>query len=243
MQAKQAGKSLNPKRKTTLQYLILLIGIPAVILLGTLIFRGRQYAFIALAVAVLACLPFFLSFEKGGGDGKKLVILAVLTALASVGRFAFLALPHFKPVTALVIITALCLGPQSGFIVGAMTALISNFYFGQGPWTPFQMFSWGMVGFLAGLLAPRMRGGDPRSKILLCLYGVAAGILYSLLMDGWITLWADNSFQPLRCLANITAALPITLTYAASNVVFLLLFAAPIGAVLERIRDKYGLGQ
>ena len=75
-----------------------------------------------------------------------MVIAAVITALCVVGRF----IPFFKPIAALTIIAAVYLGGETGFMVGAMAALMSNFYFGQGPWTPFQMLAWGMIGLIAG---------------------------------------------------------------------------------------------
>ena len=129
------------------------------------------------------------------------------------------------------------LGAEPGFVVGSLTALLSNFYFGQGPWTPFQMFSWGLLGGLAGLLAKPLR----KHKILLCLYGIFAGFFYSLVMDLWSTFWMGEGFSIPRYVALITAALPITLEYAISNVIFLLVLAGPIGEKLDRLRVRYGL--
>lgn len=132
-----------------------------------------------------------MSFEKSESSGKLLIIIAVMIAMSSVGRFIFAAVPHFKPVTAIVVITAIYFGPRAGFVTGALTAVISNFYFGQGPWTPFQMFSWGVIGLIAGLIAPLIRERKPLPMILLSAYGV----LYSLLMDTWTTLWWDGTFN------------------------------------------------
>jgi energy-coupling factor transport system substrate-specific component len=234
---------MNDKAKTALQYLILLMAIPAVMLLGVTVFKDRGYAFIALAVAVLACIPFFMSFEKSQRNGKLLIIIAVMIAMSSAGRFIFAALPHFKPVTALVVITAITFGPQAGFVTGALTAVISNFYFGQGPWTPFQMFAWGTVGLIAGWLAPLLCGRGPMAKILLLVYGVLAGVFYSLLMDTWTTLWWDGTFNFTRYAGYIITAVPVTITYAVSNVIFLLAFTSPIGSVLDRMQYKYGIGE
>src|SRR5690625_3847939 len=110
-----------------------------------------------------------------------MVVIAVMIALAVVGRFLFLAIPGFKPVTAIVIITAVYFGAEAGFLVGALSALISNLYFGQGPWTPFQMFAWGAIGLIAGL--PFIRIYLMRSKWLIMLFGAFSGVLFSLLMD------------------------------------------------------------
>src|SRR5699024_4394169 len=123
---------------------------------------------------------------------RRMVILAVLVAISVVGRFIFAALPAFKPVTAIVVISAIFFGAEAGFLVGALSALISNIYFGQGPWTPFQMFSWGLIGFIAGL--PYFRNKLKNNKVYLVLYGIIAGVAYSLIMDVWTVMSLDNTF-------------------------------------------------
>lgn len=223
--------------KKWLGYGILCLLIPAVVLGGALIFRDRQYAYITLCVAVLSCLPFFLHFERSANDVKRLILIAVMVALSVAGRMLFAPLQHFKPVTALVIITAMFFGSEAGFLTGALSAVLSNFYFGQGPWTPFQMFSWGMIGFFSGLLAPLLR----RSRIALCIWGGIGGMLYSFLMDIWTVLWADGYFNLPRYFAAIASAVPVTAVYVVSNILFLLVLAKPIGKLLARMKTKYAL--
>lgn len=121
-------------------------------------------------------------------------MLAVMTALSVAGRFIFAPIPFFKPVTAMVVIAGMYFGAEFGFLTGALSAVISNFYFGQGAWTPFQMFSWGIIGFIAGILSSRLI----RSKIILVIYGALAGVVYSLIMDIWTVLWMDGMFNPAR---------------------------------------------
>ena len=223
--------------KKWLGYGILCLLIPAVVLGGALIFRDRQYAYITLCVAVLSCLPFFLHFERSANDVKRLILIAVMVALSVAGRMLFAPLQHFKPVTALVIITAMYFGSEAGFLTGALSAVLSNFYFGQGPWTPFQMFSWGMIGFFSGLLAPLLR----RSRIALCIWGGIGGVLYSFLMDIWTVLWADGYFNLPRYFAAIASAVPVTAVYVVSNILFLLVLAKPIGKLLARMKTKYAV--
>ena len=223
--------------KKWLGYGILCLLIPAVVLGGALIFRDRQYAYITLCVAVLSCLPFFLHFERSANDVKRLILIAVMVALSVAGRMLFAPLQHFKPVTALVIITAMYFGSEAGFLTGALSAVLSNFYFGQGPWTPFQMFSWGMIGFFSGLLAPLLR----RSRNALCIWGGIGGVLYSFLMDIWTVLWADGYFNLPRYFAAIASAVPVTAVYVVSNILFLLVLAKPIGKLLARMKTKYAL--
>ena len=223
--------------KKALSYLILCLIIPLTLFLGTTVFGGKQYAYFTIAVAVFSCIPMFIAFEKKEHSTTRLILIAVLTALSVIGRFIFVFLPAFKPVTAMAIITALYFGPEAGFMTGALTAVISNFYFGQGPWTPFQMFAFGMLGFFAGILAKPLK----KSRILLLGYGVLAGVFYSLVLDVFSALWQDNSFLWSRYIAMLISSLPMTAIYAASNVIFLLILEKPIGEKLSRIKTKYDI--
>lgn len=224
-------------KKRIISLIILCVLVPAAVVAGALLFDERRYAWVILCVTLLSCLPMFISFERNSADAKRLVMIAVMTALSVAGRFLFAALPGFKPVTAMVVITAMYFGSEAGFMTGALSAVISNFYFGQGPWTPFQMFSWGIIGLLAGLFARRLR----QSRIWLSVFGVLAGVLYSLLMDIWTVFWADGYFNLTRYIAAVGSAAWFTAVYAVSNVIFLMLFAKPIGKILDRISIKYGI--
>ena len=223
-------------KKQNLRFAILLFAVPALIIIGTLAAGSRAYVWLSICVAVLSCVPFFIAFEKKSGTGRML-ILAVMVSLSVLGRFAFSALPHFKPVTAIVVIEGIYLGAESGFLCGALSAVLSNIIFGQGPWPPFQMFSWGLIGFLAAIMSPLLK----KSKLALAIYGVFSGILFSLLMDGFSALWAEGTFSLSRYGAFIVAALPVTAVYAVSNVIFLLALSALMGEKLERITRKYGI--
>ena len=193
----------------------------------------------AAVFLVLSLLPFYLMFDRRKAQARDLVPIALMAAMCVVGRTAFsiVPLPNFKPCSAIIMITAIVFGPETGFLTGALTAFVSNFIFGQGPWTPFQMFSWGILGFIAGLLAAPLK----KSRIALTLYAVLSGVLYSFLMDIWTVLWADGAFNISRYLAAILSAAPFTAIYAVSNTVFLLLFARSIGKILDRLKTKYAL--
>ena len=135
--------------------------------------------------------------------------------------------------TAVVVLTAVYLGSSAGFLTGSFSALISNFYFGQGPWTPFQMLAWGIIGFLAGILRNKLK-----NRITLSLYGVFAGILYSVILELWNVLWYSNSFDINLYLAFLLSSLPHTAIYAVSNVIFLMLMYKPIGSKLKRAEQR-----
>lgn len=223
--------------KKLFPYLIFIICIPLVIAAGVIFFQDKQYAFITIAITLLSIAPFFVSFERKQHTATKLVLIAVMVALSVVGRMLFFYVPGFKPVTAMVIITAIYFGGEAGFMTGALTALISNFFFGQGPWTPFQMFTWGLIGFAAGIFSEKLKS----SKILLCIYGVLSGVVYSLLLDMWQVLWLDSGFNMSRYLAMVVSSAGFTLLYAVSNVIFLFLLTKPIGSKIERVKEKYGI--
>ena len=124
----------------------LLMVAPAAILYGVYGLGDRKYYLVSLLLLACAILPFFQLFERRKPQARELVTLAVLCAIAVAGRAAFYMLPQFKPVAAIVIIAGVCLGAQSGFLVGAVSAFVSNFFFGQGPNTPWQMFAFGIIG-------------------------------------------------------------------------------------------------
>ncbi|HHV25648.1 MAG: ECF transporter S component [Clostridiaceae bacterium] len=226
-------------RNKKINYFIIMILIPLSIALGVILFKDRKYNLISIIIAFLSCLPIFFSFEKGKTSTRKMTILSVMVAISVAGRFVFAAIPGFKPVTAIVVITAIYFGSEAGFLTGSLSAIISNIYFGQGPWTPFQMFSWGMLGLIAGL--PFMRKLLLKNKIILAIYGVFAGVIYSLMMDVWTVLAMDGVFNAKRYIAAVTTALPVMAIYAVSNVVFLMLAIKPFGEKLERIKTKYGI--
>jgi len=135
------------------------------------------------------------------------------------------------------VITALYLGSEAGFMVGAFSALLSNFYFGQGPWTPFQMLAWGLIGLIAGFLAKPLK----KSKIFLLIFGVLSGVAFSMVMDVWTVLWYSGGFDPALYFAAWISSLPHMTLYAASNFLFLFFLAKPFGDKLQRIKIKYGI--
>ena len=224
--------------KKLLRYGVPLVAVPMAVALGAVLPGNGLYMPISLAVAVLSCVPFFAAYEaESGSSAKRLVVLAVMVSLSVSGRFFFSFVPFFKPVTAVVVITALFFGSETGFVCGALSALLSNIHFGQGPWTPFQMFAWGLIGLLAGLLSKKLL----KSRVALAVFGAFAGVLFTVVTDIWSVLWVDGYFNFPRYAALFVTALQATITYAVSNAVFLLVLTKPIGNKLKRIKTKYGL--
>ena len=145
-------------KRTILAFVLILTAIPAVIFFGIFFLNDRSDYFISMCIIILSMLPFFLVFENRRPQAREVVVIAVMAALAVAGRAAFFMLPQFKPTAAIVIIAGVGLGAEAGFLTGALAGFVSNFFFGQGPWTPWQMFAFGIVGFLGGLIFRRKRG-------------------------------------------------------------------------------------
>jgi energy-coupling factor transport system substrate-specific component len=211
--------------------------IPAVVISGSFVFRDKSYSYVIMAVVVLTIVLFVSGFEKRKIGTRRLVLTAAFVALASIGRVICSPLPGVNPVTAITIFAAIYMGSETGFMVGAFSALISNMFAGMGVWTPFQMFAWGLIGTFAGLFSKQLIN----NKIKLCVYALFAGIFYSLIMDIWTVIWAYNSFNLSAYLAAVTTAVPYTAVYAISNCVFVYLLAKPFSEKLGRIKIKYGI--
>ena len=209
-----------------------LLMIPAVIIAGAVAGGDRSYLAITLSVVILSVVLFISGIDRKRTGTRRLVLCAVMSALAVAGRF----IPALKPVAAIATVSGIYLGRESGFLVGSMSAVISNFYFGQGPWTPFQMLAWGLIGYFAGLMSGTLK----KSRAALYAYGLLSGAFFSLVMDVWTVLWA-GLFSADRYLDAVLTSLPHTLLYAVSNLIFLILMSGTFSERLERIKIKYGI--
>ena len=200
----------------------------------------RKYYFIALLVMFECMIPFFLIFESRKPQARELVIIAVLCAISLAGRAAFFMLPQFKPVMALTIIAGVTLGGETGFLVGAVTMLTSNMLFLQGPWTPWQMFSMGIIGFLAGVLF--RKGLFLRSRGSLCAFGaLAAIVIYGGIMNPASALMWANEVNLKIILTYYITGFTMDCVQAAATWLFLWFGAEPMLEKLDRIKVKYGL--
>ena len=238
MPKERREKPINFRRKVS-AILILLI-IPLTILFGVFFLNDRKYYFISLLIIFYTMIPFAMIFEKREPQARELVIIAVLTAIAVAGRGAFFMLPQFKPVVAIVIITGVSLGAESGFLVGAMSGFVSNFFFGQGPWTPWQMFSFGIIGFLGGILFEK--GIINKSKLSLCIYGgLSTFFIYGPIVDLASLLIFASHFSWKALIATYASGLWFNVIHAAATVFFLYILSQPMLEKLDRIKIKYGL--
>jgi energy-coupling factor transport system substrate-specific component len=206
------------------------------VLAGSFIFHDRQYYFVCLAIIIAMLVPFVFSVEKI--SLRHLVLLGALAALAAVSRVAFAAVEQFKPITAIVILSGVCMGAQSGFIVGATAIFASNMYFSQGPWTPWQMLAMGLVGFVSGLLF-----GEKRPHIvLLAIYGfMVTAVLYGVIMDLSTAVMTYDKPTLAQIATTLSLGAVFNVIHGASSFVFILLIGKPLIKKLDRLIVKYGL--
>ncbi|WP_123042749.1 ECF transporter S component [Cohnella candidum] len=201
--------------------------------------RGNSLL-IGIVLVLLSMAPFLWRFERRERQARELVLIAVMAAVATVSRIPFAALlPGFTPVTFIVILSGVVFGAEAGWMVGAVTGLVSNFFLGQGPWTPWQMFAWGMAGFTAGLFAHR--SPSRRKRLPLILFGAAWGFLYGWILNVTVALDVGVREQSWASVLGVYAlGLPFETIHAAANVFFLAAFAPSWIKLLERYRRKYG---
>ena len=245
---KKLGKELiqneKSKRKiskrTKIATLLILFLIPITIFIGIYYLGDKKYYFISLLIILETMIPFAFAFENRKPKARELVIISSLCAIGVAGRTAFFMLPQFKPVAAIVIISGVAFGGETGFLVGAITAFVSNFFFGQGPWTPWQMFSFGIIGFLAGIMF--QKGILRKTKTDMCVFGfLVTFVIYGGIMNpASVIMWQSNININMVMLLYVMG-MPFDFIHAVSTVFFLFFAAEPMLEKLERIKIKYGL--
>ena len=245
---KKLGKELiqneKSKRKiskrTKIATLLILFLIPLTIFIGIYYLGDKKYYFISLLIILETMIPFAFAFENRKPKARELVIISSLCAIGVAGRTVFFMLPQFKPVAAIVIISGVAFGGETGFLVGAITAFVSNFFFGQGPWTPWQMFSFGIIGFLAGIMF--QKGILRKTKTDMCVFGfLVTFVIYGGIMNpASVIMWQSN-ININMVLSSYVMGMPFDFIHAVSTVFFLFFAAEPMLEKLERIKIKYGL--
>lgn len=221
----------------------LLLAVP--LAMGACLWFGvGQAALLMLAVVVLALLLFFAGYEASRPALRQIMPTLVLAALAAAGRILFAPIPDFKPVSAIAIIAGATLGRRNGFMVGALAALTSNFFFGQGMWTPWQMYAWGIVGYLGGVLADlgafRKRNGAVR-MVPLMAWGFASALVFGLFINAYDVIGFVQPFTWPGAVARVAAAVPFDAMHGVATCVFLAALYAPWTRRIARVVQKFAL--
>ena len=214
-----------------------ILGVPAVLIACAV--NGVQAAAGLTLLVVVLCVGLFLaSYEASRPALRQVMPTATLAALAAAGRILFAPIPDVKPVSAIAIVAGATLGRREGFMVGALAALISNFFFGQGVWTPWQMYAWGLVGYLAGVLGER---GLFQRCGALYVYGFLSALMYGAILNGWYVIGYVEPITWPAVVAAYAAGVPWDCLHGAATVGFLAAIWVPWGARIRHAVAKYGL--
>lgn len=204
--------------------------------------NGREYYLIAILIILISIVGFMWSFEKRKPQTREIVVLAVMTALAVAGRMMFFITPQFKPCAAVIIITGIMLGKEAGFLCGVLTAFVSDFFYGQGPWTPWQMIAFGIIGLVSAVFFAGRRKTLAYNKVVLCVYGfIMTFAVYGLIMDSATVFMYTDSPSWQVFLGTYATGIFFNAIHGLSTVVFLWLLGKPFFNKLERIKKKYGM--
>lgn len=201
--------------------------------------QSVNHYLVSTIIIVLSILPFLISFEKKEHTTREITLIATLIALAVVSRAVFYLIPNIKPFAAVVIISAICLGAEKGYIIGAFTAFISNFIFGQGFWTPYQMLALGMVGLLAGLIFKKIK----TNRYTMAVIGfLLVFVVYALIVDlSSVLMMSGNHITLSGTVAIYTAGIPFNLIFAITTALCLFFFGEPFVKKIDRINTKFAL--
>lgn len=227
------------KKSTIFSLFVFFVLIPATLILGTKL-PGRVFYLISTLVIAEIMLPLFVSMEMRKPDARELCIIAVMAALAAVSRAVFAFVPGFKPITGIIMITGIAFGAEAGFLTGALGVFASNFMFGQGPWTPWQMFAYGFAGFFAGLVFHRRRQWC--KPWVLCIFGFfSILLLVGPMLDTCTVFTVMTEFDWEGMILIYGQGIPINTLHGLGCAVTLLLVGNPFVEKLDRLRLKYGV--
>ncbi len=226
--------------RTWIALAVMMLTVPPILYLSSVYFGGRKYLVCSLIIIFFAMIPFFMIFEGRKPQAREIMVISVLAAIGVAGRAAFYMVPSFKPIAAIVIISGISFGGEAGFLVGTLIIMVSNMFMGQGPWTPWQMFAYGIIGFLAGILFKKGILKPKRSS--LCIYGFFSVLfIFGGIMNPASLLMTQGKITASGLLAYYMSGLPVDMVQAISTVIFLYFISRPMLEKLERIKVKYGL--
>ena len=226
------------KKSNIVTLILFFLLIPATLFLGTKI-PGRSYYITSTLMILELMVPFFIAFEGRKPQARELVVIAVMCAIAIVGRVA-IPIPNFKAIFAIIMLSGIAFGPEAGFMVGAISAFASNFFYGQGAYTPWQMMAYGAGGMLAGFLFAK--GRLPQKPWVMAVFGFFATILWvGPLLDCSHIFLMLSVINRDSILAALLSGFPVNLSQAICTVLIMLLFGRPLLDKLDRVKTKYGM--
>ena len=163
------------RKRTAMAAMMIFVAVPALIALSTVLNGGKYYMIISVGVVICCMAPFFMVFEKRKPKAREIVLVAMMSAITVAAHMFLHVTVPLQIGTAMVIVAGIAMGPEAGFLVGALSRFVCNFYMGQGPWTPWQMFCWGLLGFLAGLTFNKVELGQKTERLKSRNFSVVMG--------------------------------------------------------------------
>lgn len=200
-----------------------------------------NYYLVSVGLILLAFVVFFFSYERRKPQAREMVTLSVMSAIAIASRAAFAMIPFFKPMMGIVMITGMAFGPGAGFLTGVVSGFVSNFIFGQGPWTPWQMFAYGVGGAIAGLLYKKSIMHESL-RIQTALLGyVIIQVIVGPILDVCSIFTMGQPVTGTYALAIFGSGLIPNLIHGVATALTLLLLGKPMMEKLNRMKTKYGM--
>ena len=225
------------KKSTIAALIVFLLLIPATLLLGRQL-PGRSYYITGTLVIIEALVPFIMAFEGRKPQARELVVIAVLCAIAVAARAA-IPLPHFKPMFAVIILSGFAFCAETGFLVGAVSAFASNFFYGQGAYTPWQMMAYGAAGLAAGLFF--QRGWLKRRRLPMAIFGFfCVLLLVGPLLDTCSVFLTLTEITPKTAWPLYLSGFPVNASQAVCTFITILLLGEPLLEKLDRVKLKFG---
>ena len=239
-----AMKKTYSKRSMIFSIISIFVLIPLTLFLGYHL-SGRTYYLTSTLVIIEILIPFFLMFETRKPQARELVTIAILAALAVIGRVA-IPIPNFKAITGIIMISGMAFGTQAGFLVGAVAAFAANFFYSQGPWTPWQMLAYGLAGFLAGLVFCgrdfKFKKSAPKHAAVMAVFGfVVVVCIIGPLLDVCTIFTAGSVITKEFAIAIFTSGFPYNIIHGIGTAVTLFIIGRPLLGKLDRIKTKYGM--
>lgn len=237
--SEKSMKKQKLSKRTKIAIPLILILIPVTVFLFA--WKDTNYYLCSLLLILFSMIPFFAGFEKRKPQVRELVTIAVMCTIAVASRAAFIMLPNLKPMVGIIMITGMSFGAEAGFLVGAVSGFVSNFIFGQGTWTPWQMFAFGIAGFLAGLFAKK---GIIKSteRLITAIFGALVVLLIvGPFLDTSTVLFMRDMATAESVLTIYLSGLPVNAIHALATALTLFFLCRPITEKLDRIKRKYGM--
>lgn len=232
----------KPSKVSIISVISVIIAAPLCVFLCFMLSDKKSYYSAAVLLILCAIVPFFAFFEKRKVKTGEIVTLAIMTALAVASRCVMMFIPQVKPTCALVAVSGIAFGPHVGFLIGALSMLLSNFVFGQGVFTPFQMLGMGLVGFISGALFCGKKYATNKWIVSISV-GLLCFAVYGFTVDTCSVLMMSTDLSIKSALPFYASGLTFNIIHGVTTAVLLFFINKPMTDKFSRLRIKYGIFQ